>query len=46
MSAPEIFISYNREDQMVARSFAEAFEAAGFSAWWDGTLRSGEACGR
>jgi TolB-like protein len=40
---PDIFLSYNREDQAVARRFAEAFEAEGFSVWWDVTLRSGEA---
>ncbi len=39
----DIFISYNREDQAVARRFAEAFEREGFSVWWDATLRSGEA---
>jgi TolB-like protein len=41
-AAPDIFLSYNREDQAVARRFAEAFEAAGLSVWWDQTLRSGE----
>ncbi|MDZ4776867.1 MAG: TIR domain-containing protein [Alphaproteobacteria bacterium] len=41
--APDIFLSYNREDQAVARRFAEAFEGQGFSVWWDVTLRSGEA---
>ena len=40
---PDIFLSYNREDQPRARLFAEAFEAAGLSVWWDVTLRSGEA---
>ena len=40
---PDIFLSYNREDQAVARRYAEAFEAEGFSVWWDATLRSGEA---
>jgi adenylate cyclase len=40
---PDIFLSYNREDQAAARRFAEAFEAHGFSVWWDVTLRSGEA---
>jgi hypothetical protein len=40
---PDIFLSYNREDQAVAKRFAEAFEAAGLSVWWDVTLRSGEA---
>ena len=40
---PDIFLSYNREDQAVARRFAEAFEGQGFSVWWDTTLRAGEA---
>jgi TolB-like protein len=40
---PDIFLSYTREDQAMAKRFAEAFEAQGFSVWWDVTLRSGEA---
>lgn len=40
---PDIFLSYNREDQASARRFAEAFGAEGFEVWWDVTLRSGEA---
>ncbi len=40
---PDIFLSYSREDQATARRYAEAFEGAGFSVWWDVTLRSGEA---
>ena len=40
---PDIFLSYNREDQAVARRFAEMFTAAGFEVWWDTTLRAGEA---
>src|SRR6516225_1279382 len=40
---PDIFLSYTREDQATAQRFAEAFEAQGFSVWWDATLRSGEA---
>jgi TolB-like protein len=43
LPGPDIFLSYNREDQAVARCFAEAFEAEGFSVWWDAALRSGEA---
>ena len=39
----DIFLSYNREDQAVARLYAEAFAAEGFDVWWDVTLRSGEA---
>jgi TolB-like protein len=46
MTAPDIFLSYNREDQAVAKCFAEAFEAAGLSVWWDAALRSGEAYDR
>ncbi len=40
---PDIFLSYNREDQATARRFAECFEREGFNVWWDVTLRSGEA---
>jgi TolB-like protein/Flp pilus assembly protein TadD len=42
VTTPDIFLSYNREDQAVAKRVAEAFEAAGMSVWWDQTLRSGE----
>ena len=38
----DIFLSYNREDQQIAKRFAHAFEAQGLSVWWDVTLRSGE----
>ncbi|HEY9219290.1 MAG TPA: TIR domain-containing protein, partial [Phenylobacterium sp.] len=38
----DIFLSYNREDQSIARRFADGFEAAGLSVWWDVTLRPGE----
>ena len=40
---PDVFLSYNREDQARAKLFAEAFEAEGFSGWWDTTLRAGAA---
>jgi TolB-like protein len=40
---PDIFLSYNREDQDVARRFAESFGAAGLDVWWDSTLKAGEA---
>ena len=40
---PDIFLSYNREDQARARLFAEAFAAEGFSVWWDSDLKAGEA---
>jgi TolB-like protein len=43
LPSPDIFLSYNREDQRVARQFAEAFQTEGFSVWWDVTLRSGDA---
>ncbi|MBI1399849.1 MAG: TIR domain-containing protein [Hyphomonas sp.] len=39
----DIFLSYNREDQMRAKLFAAAFEAQGFKVWWDVGLRTGEA---
>jgi TolB-like protein len=40
---PDIFLSYSREDQATARRFAEGFERAGFSVWWDQALNPGEA---
>ncbi len=40
---PDIFVSYSRDDQAVARRYAEALTAAGLDVWWDATLRSGEA---
>jgi TolB-like protein len=43
MSAPDIFLSYNREDQARAKLFAEAFTSQGFSVWWDVGLKTGEA---
>jgi TolB-like protein/Tfp pilus assembly protein PilF len=42
-AAPDIFLSYNREDQAVAKLYAEAFAAEGLDVWWDTALRSGEA---
>ena len=39
---PDIFLSYSREDQAVARRFAEGFRREGLDVWWDQTLRSGE----
>jgi TolB-like protein len=42
-TAPDIFLSYSREDQATASRFAEAFGREGFHVWWDQTLRSGEA---
>jgi TolB-like protein/tetratricopeptide (TPR) repeat protein len=40
---PTIFLSYCREDQPVARHFAEGLEREGFSVWWDQALSAGEA---
>src|SRR3954469_15317666 len=42
-SMADIFISYARDDAETARRFAEAFQDAGLSVWWDDALRSGEA---
>jgi eukaryotic-like serine/threonine-protein kinase len=41
-STPDIFLSYSRDDRATASLFAEGFERAGFSVWWDVTLKSGE----
>lgn len=38
----DIFISYKREEQPVARRLAEALEKKGWSVWWDPNLRGGE----
>ncbi len=38
----DVFVSYSREDQAVARRFATALESAGFSVWWDQSLSPGE----
>ena len=43
LSAPDIFLSYNRDDQAVAKRYADAFAAEGLELWWDTALRSGEA---
>ncbi len=42
-TAPDIFLSYNREDAATAKRFADAFAAEGLNVWWDTALRSGEA---
>jgi TolB-like protein len=42
MSMPNLFLSYSREDQPVARHFAEGLEREGFSVWWDQALSAGE----
>jgi TolB-like protein len=40
---PDIFISYSRDDQAIARRYAEGFEREGLSVWWDQTLDPGDA---
>jgi len=40
---PDVFISYSRRDQAVARTFAEGFEREGFSVWWDQAINPGDA---
>ena len=39
---PDIFISYSRSDEGVARTYADRFIEAGLDVWWDSHLRSGE----
>lgn len=39
---PDIFLSYCREDQEIARRFAEGLEQEGFDVWWDQALNAGE----
>ena len=39
---PDIFLSYCREDQAIARRFAEGLEQEGFGVWWDQALNAGE----
>ena len=39
----EIFLSYGHDDLATAKRYAQAFQRAGFSVWWDESLRSGEA---
>jgi formylglycine-generating enzyme required for sulfatase activity len=38
----DIFISYKREEQAIARKLANALESEGWSVWWDPMLRAGE----
>jgi hypothetical protein len=38
----DIFISYKREEQPVARKLADALQSEGFTVWWDPKLRAGE----
>jgi TolB-like protein len=46
MPLPDIFLSYSRDDQATARRFAEAFEQAGLTVWWDQALNAGQAFDR
>ncbi len=39
---PDIFLSYNREDQSKAKLIAKALSDAGFDVWWDTVLRAGQ----
>lgn len=39
---PDLFISYSRPDEAVARRYADRFIEAGMDVWWDSHLRSGE----
>ena len=39
---PDLFISYKREEQDIARKLADALEASGFTVWWDPKLVAGE----
>lgn len=40
---PELFLSYARDDQAVARRFADGFQREGLGVWWDQALNPGEA---
>lgn len=39
----DVCISCARQDASTACGFADAYQTAGFSVWWDDALRSGEA---
>jgi formylglycine-generating enzyme required for sulfatase activity len=39
---PDIFLSYNREDQGKAKLIAKALSDEGFDVWWDTVLRAGQ----
>lgn len=39
---PDIFLSYNREDQAKAKLIATALADEGFEVWWDTVLRAGQ----
>jgi formylglycine-generating enzyme required for sulfatase activity len=38
----DVFISYKREEQPIARQLAEALENKGWEIWWDPQLQAGE----
>lgn len=38
----DIFISYKREEQHIARQIADLLESRGWSVWWDPKIRAGE----
>ncbi len=38
----DIFISYKREEQAIARRLADALETEGWAVWWDPKLQTGE----
>lgn len=42
MSGTDVFLSYARQDQSIARLFADSLVTEGFTVWWDASLRSGE----
>lgn len=41
-AAPDIFLSYSREDRKRAQPFITLLERAGYRVWWDGLLEGGE----
>lgn len=41
VQAPDLFLSYAREDRATAQQLAQALGAEGFSVWWDREIRGG-----
>src|SRR5688572_13395709 len=41
-AAPDIFLSYSREDRKRAQPIIALLERAGYRVWWDGLLEGGE----